>query len=187
MDDVLWLDSSVLRQLKRSDLRRLADLARKKGVSVVVHAHIHLEYCRYLRGSMRARGMEFSPSFVHTSLDQLEIKVADARLDREAAEAWAELLDHRYPDESAWKVAKLESIRARMPGEARLRPNEIPMTTDWLVALEVERQGARVAVRDNGPEWTALREAVPARALSYPEAMQWLEGRADVVPPLSRG
>jgi hypothetical protein len=51
------------------------------------------------------------------------------------------------------------------------------MTTDWLVALEVERQGATVAVGDKGIEWKALREMSPSRALSYDDAMRWLEGR----------
>jgi hypothetical protein len=179
MADVLWLDSSVLRQLKRSQLRALASLAGRKGVRIVVHAHIHLELCRHLRGSMRARGEEFTPSVISTSLDQLGIAVADAMLGRAEAEAWAALLDQRHPDDAAWQEAKLESVKARLPEGTRLRLGDVPMTTDWLVALEVERQGARAAVDDKGPEWRALREAEPCRALSYTEAVQWLKDCAD--------
>jgi hypothetical protein len=187
MADVLLLDSSVLRQLNASKLRGLAGLARRKGVRIVVHAHIHLEYCRHLRGAMRARGIEFTPSTVRTSLDQLGIEVAEATLDRDAAEAWASLLDQRYPDDGAWQAAKLDAVKARLPEGSRLRASGVPMTTDWLVALEVERQGARVAVRDSGPEWDTLRRAAPCRALSYPEAVQWLEARADALPSAPSG
>ena len=182
MTDVLWLDTSVVR-LGGSKLRPLADLARKKGVRVVVHAHVHLEACRYYRGSRRARGLDFTESAISTSLDQLGIKVADATLDRVAAEAWAALLDLRYPNDDAWQKAKLETVRTRLPEGVLLPANEVPMTTDWLVALEIERRDAWVAVRDNGPEWRALREAQPGRALTYPETMAWLESRADAEPP----
>jgi hypothetical protein len=176
--DVLWLDSSVVRLGPRK-LAGLAELARKKGVRVVVHAHIHLELCRYLRAARRARGEAFTPSVVSTSLDQLGIAVADATLGRADAEAWAALLDLRHPDDAAWQGAKLEAVKARLPEGTRLRPGDVPMTTDWLVALEVERQGARVATGDKGPEWRALREAEPCLALTYAEAVAWLEGRAD--------
>lgn len=181
MADVLWLDSSVVR-LGRRKLEGLAKLAQRKGVHVVVHAHVHLELCRYLRGSMRARGMEFAQSFVSTQLDQIGIFVWDASLGREDAEAWAELLDRRFPTDAAWQEAKLECVKARLPEGTRLRADGVPMTTDWLVALEVERQGARVAVGDKGLEWRALREAEPRRALSYDEAVAWLEDRPDGAP-----
>lgn len=179
MTPELWLDTSVLRQLNRSKLRELAKLAEDKGVRLVVHAHIHLEYCRYLRGTMRSRGLAFEPSWVRTSLDQLKIDVADARLDRRTAEAWASLLDERYPDDDAWQAAKLDAVRARLPEGARFKADRVPMTTDWLVALEVERTGAWMAVRDDGPEWSALRDATPPRALSYEEAIAWLTSRAE--------
>jgi len=185
MTDALWLDTSVLRQLNACKLRELADLAREKGVRVVVHAHIHLERCRKLREQMRARGKDFSQSYVRSSLEQLGIEVAEAALDRTAAEAWALLLDQRYPTEEAWQHAKLDAVRARLPDGTRLGVDGVPMTTDWLVALEVERQGATVAVGDKGIEWRALREASPCRALSYDDTMRWLRSRGGAGPDAS--
>ena len=61
MADVLWLDSSIIR-LGSSKLEALAELARRKGVRVVVHAHVHLEICRYQRGSRRAQHWDFAQS-----------------------------------------------------------------------------------------------------------------------------
>jgi hypothetical protein len=182
MSDALWLDSSVVLQLKESKLRELTDLAREKGIRVVVHAHIHLEMCRNLREKMRTKGMEFSPSYVRSHLDQLRIEVAEAALDRAAAEEWALLVDQRYSTDEAWQQAKLDAVRARLPEGAHLRADRVPMTTDWLVALEIERQGAYVAVGDKGIEWRALREMNPCRALSYDDAMRWLQSRVDAGP-----
>jgi hypothetical protein len=182
MSEALWLDSSVVLGLKKSQLRELTDLAREKGIRVVVHAHIHLEMCRNLREKMRIRDMEFSPSYIQSHLDQLRIEVAEAALDRAAAEGWALLLDQRYSTEGAWLKAKLDAVRARLPEGTHLRADRMPMTTDWLVALEIERQGAYVAVCDEGIEWKALREMNPCRALSYDEAMRWLQGRVDAGP-----
>jgi hypothetical protein len=95
--------------------------------------------------------------------------------------AWATLLDQRHLYDDVWKQAKLDAVRARLPPGTRLTFAAVPMTTDWLVALEVERRGDRVAVDDTGPEWRALRDA--RLALNYVEAVEWLEQRADQAPP----
>ena len=179
MADDLWLDTSVLRRLNASKLRALADLAKKKRVRVVVHAHIHLEYCRYLRGVRRLRKLEFTPSEVQTSLEQLEIVVAEAKLNRGTAEEWARRLDLQYPDDAAWQQAKLETVKAQLPEGSRLRLGDVPMTTDWWVALAVEDHGAFVAVEDNGKEWQTLKTVVPKRALTYAETLVWLGGLPD--------
>ena len=55
----------------------------------------------------------------------------------------------------------------------------MPFTTDWLVALEVERREVFIAVEDKGEEWRALREASPKRALFYEEAVAWLASQND--------
>lgn len=174
--DVLWLDSSVI-HLGGRKLDELAKLAKSKGVKVVVHAHIHLETCRRLRESKRAKGEAYSQSHVTTSLDQLGIAIADVTFDRATAEAWAESLGRRYPTSADWKRAKADSVRARLPAGATVPASEVPMTTDWLVALEIERRGDVVAVEDKGEEWQILRSADPCRAFTYDAAMTWLGAR----------
>jgi hypothetical protein len=178
MSDTLWLDSSIVR-LGARKLRELAKLAERKGVKVLVHAHVHLEMCRYYR---ERKGKEFSQSDVESSLDALKIEVAPATLDRLTAEIWAGLLCQRYPTGDHWRQAKLSAVRARLPDGATLREDEVPMTTDWLIALEIERQGACVAVGDQGEEWAALRAMSPCRALSYDASMQWLSDRTEPSP-----
>jgi hypothetical protein len=125
---------------------------------------------------------EFSDGYIQSSLEQLGIEVVEATLDRATAEVWARLLDQRYPTGEAWGQAKLDAVRARLPVGANLPSERVPMTTDWLIALEVERQCATVAVDDKGIEWMALREMSPCCALSYDEAMRWLQVRGDVDP-----
>jgi hypothetical protein len=75
------------------------------------------------------------------------------------------------------------SVRARLPDEASVTADRVPFTTDWLVALEVERRGAFITVEDKGEEWRALREASPKRALTYAEALAWLTSQDDAVHP----
>ncbi|MFS8064737.1 MAG: hypothetical protein ACMG6S_00070 [Byssovorax sp.] len=154
-------------------MRELATLAKMRGVRVVVHAQVHLEICRQRRVK---DGEKFSPDLIDTYLKTLEIEVVDAKLDRAAAERWAELLSPRYPTEKAWKSAKLRSVKARLPDEASLPAHRIPMTTDWLIALAIEDQSAYVAVEDTGEEWNTLRATSPRRAFTFAEAIDWLGG-----------
>lgn len=175
----LWIDSDVARSVPK--IRRLAELAQTKGVKVVVHAQVHLEQCRQVREHAARTGRPFSPERIASFLDQLGVEVASATLDRATAEAWAELLHVRFPTEAAWKQAKLGAVHARLPEEA-VTADRVPFTTDWLVALEVERRGEIIAVEDRGEEWRALREATPKRALAYDEAIAWLTAQGDVGP-----
>lgn len=173
MSESLWLDSSVIR-LGPTKLRELAEKAKLCGVRLFVHPHIHLEMCRYYRQSRRDRGMKFLPSYVESSLAQLNIEIPQITLNRENAELWAERLDQRYPGEADWKHAKAKTVKSRLPEDAKIDPQDVPMTTDWLVALEIESQNGFVAVNDQGEEWQALRAMKPPRAMSYKETIAWL-------------
>ncbi len=172
---VLWLDSDIARSVRQA--RRLAELARAKGVRVVVSAQIHLEQCRQVRASAAKQGETFVQAKIDEFLRQTGIEVDPVTFDRFTAEVWAELLHERYSTDDAWRQAKLDSLKARIP--QAVSPDRIPMTTDWLVALEVARSGAFVAVNDQGPEWRALREASPPRAMRFEDAMKWLESEPD--------
>jgi hypothetical protein len=176
-DATLWIDSDVARSVLK--VRQLAELAQAKGVKVLVHAHVHLEQCRQVREQAARDGRVFSPERNQSFLDQLGIDIAEARIDRATAEAWAELLHRRFPDSAAWKSAKLSTVRARLPEQASITADRVPFTTDWLVALEVERREDFIAVEDQGEEWRALREGSPKRALSYEEALAWLRAKGN--------
>jgi len=156
--------------------RKLSELAKTKGVRVVVHAQVHLEVCRQRRVK---DGASFSPHIIESFLKQLDIEVFDSTLDRAAAERWAALLHQRYPTKKDWKSAKLSAVKARLPDDTSVPVERVPMTTDWLIALAIEDQGAYVAVEDRGEEWSALRATVPKRALSFVEALDWLGGLPD--------
>jgi hypothetical protein len=177
VEATLWIDSDVARSVPK--VRQLAELAQAKGVKVVVHAHVHLEQCRQVREEAARVGKTFSPERMHTFLNQLGVEIAEAKIDRASAEAWAELLHERFPTSDAWKRAKLDAVRGRLPVDAALKADEVPFTTDWLVALEVERRGEVIAVEDQGPEWRRLRELSPKQALTFEEAMDWLRSRED--------
>lgn len=172
-DDLLWLDSSIIR-MGIPKLRALTQLAREKSVRVVVHPHIHLEICRYLRQNS---SRPFSQQYIDQSLEQLGIAVEDFNLTMKSAETYAEMLHTRYPTSDAWKKAKLSSVRARLPQEVTVKESEVPMTTDWWVALEVEVRQGYIAVEDKGDEWSALRLMKPCRAFSFSKCMQWLQDR----------
>ena len=171
--DSLWLDSSIIR-MGIPKLRPLAQLARQKGVPVFVHAHIHLEICRYLRENPKRR---FDQTYINESLERLGIAIADFHMTKESAETFAAMLHKRYPTSDKWKTAKLGSVRATLPSGATVNVETVPMTTDWWVALEVERLKGYIAVEDKGDEWDALRRMKPCRALSYDDCMDWLRGR----------
>jgi hypothetical protein len=66
----LWIDASVAR--KPRVLSRLTVLAVERQIDVLIHAHVHLELCRHLRGSLRGR---FSPSLVQSYLTQRRIRI----------------------------------------------------------------------------------------------------------------
>jgi hypothetical protein len=167
----LWLDSNVARSVK--DVRELTKRAGPKGIRVVVPAQVHLEICRQVR---EREGMLFSQSLIDTFLAQVGIEVIDTRLDRSTAEAWAEMLNQRFSTSEAWKAAKLTSVKAKLPEETTLPASKVPMTTDWWIALAVERDtDAFIAVEDKGEEWKALRAL--GRAFSYADALLWLDAQ----------
>jgi hypothetical protein len=174
----LWLDTSVAWSASR--VRVIANLAQAKGIKVVVHAQAHLETCRQTREAAARDGKDFSADRIRSFLEQLEIEVADGSFDQATVEAWAELLHLRYPTSKDWRRAKFLTVKASLPPEAHISVESVPMTTDWLMALEAERQGAYVSVGDKGEEWEALRAMNPKHALSYEETLAWLKEHADV-------
>jgi hypothetical protein len=156
-----------------------------------VHAQVHLEIWRQRQIK---DGEDFGADMIWSFLQPLDIKVFDVVLDQATAERWGERLARRYPDEDwqkirtsagktkqpkdmSWKTAKLSSVRARLPEEASVSVHDVPMTTDWLVALAVEDHGGYVAVEDKGAEWDALRNA--GRALTFKESLAWLQDLPD--------
>jgi hypothetical protein len=170
---VLWLDSNVARS--PGDIRELVKRASPKGIRVVVPAQVHLEICRQVREST---GQQFSQQLIDSFLSQLGIEVVEARLDRATAETWAAMLNQRFPTSDDWKAAKLTSVKAKLPAGTTLPASRVPMTTDWWIALSVERDtSAFVAVEDRGEEWRALRAL--GRAFSYADALKWLEAQPD--------
>src|SRR5690242_14469066 len=117
--------------------------------------------------------LEFSPIRSEERAQQ-GIEVIEAQLDRQTAETWAEMLNDRYPTSDQWKEAKLSSVKAKLPDGATLPASRVPMTTDWWIALAVERDSdAVISVDDKGAEWQALRAV--RRALFYGETLSWLE------------
>lgn len=170
----LWLDSNVARSPQ--SVRELSSRASPKGIRVVVPAQVHLEICRHRR---ERDGEQFSPHLIDSFLGQLGIEVVEARLDRSTAELWAEMLHQRFPTSESWKAAKLTSVKAKLPEGATLPASKVPMTTDWWIALAVERDSnAFIAVEDKGEEWRNLRAL--GRAFSYQDALRWLDGQPSV-------
>jgi hypothetical protein len=92
----LWIDASVARKVPV--FRELATKAAARGVTVVVHAHVHLELCSHFRC---AYGDSFSPSHIETYLEQMNISIATMHLDRDLAERWAARLHARFPSKDA--------------------------------------------------------------------------------------
>jgi hypothetical protein len=165
----LWIDSSVARQPRV--LRELTDLAKGRGVPVLVHAHVHLEMNRHLRTEKRDR---YSHAMIREYFKGQRIQVSDMHLDEAAADRWAERLSQRYPTMADWEEAKKSTLGGTLRKEYVQEPGKMPMTTDWWVALQVEDAVEdRVAVDDQGGEWQSLRDA--GRALDSEAAKQWLE------------
>src|SRR5690349_11909682 len=131
---ILWLDTNVAWSARK--VREIAELAQAKGIKVVVHAQVHLESCRQTRELAAKGGKKFSGERIRTFLEQLDVEVVKASFDQATAEAWAELLHQRYPTEKDWQQAKLRTVKASLPPEAQVPSAEVPMTTDWLIALE---------------------------------------------------
>jgi hypothetical protein len=167
----LWLDSTVARNT--GQVRELAELADPKGIVLVVPAHIHLEQCRHQRSECKERGTEFSLEVFDGFLEQLHVQVVELTLKKELAERWGERLHRRFSTRDQWRAAKLSSIRAKLAESAAVSTKRPPMTTDWLVALQIEDdQDGLVVTDDKGPEWDALRTSNKAK--SFDQAKEWL-------------
>jgi hypothetical protein len=171
----LWVDTNYARSV--GDLRDLARLAKAKGVQIVIHPQVYLERRRQRRAECRKEGTVFSTEAFDGFLRQVKFVVPDFVFDQKTAAAWADELDGRYPTSEAWESAKKSTIGGQLRAGFEVQPGDMPMTTDWLIALVVERDpAARIVTRDEGEEWRALREMEPPRALSWDEAMSWLRG-----------
>jgi hypothetical protein len=182
--DRLWVDSNSARSAPR--IRELARLARRKGVSVVINPQVYLERRRQMRVECASRGATFSALAFDDFLAQEGIDVPALVLDRSTAAAWADELYRRYPTSDAWELAKKATLGGQLRAGFEVLPGDMPMTTDWLIALVVESDpSARIITHDQGEEWRALRETDPRRALSWDEAMGWLRElpAAPTAPP----
>jgi hypothetical protein len=171
----LWVDTNAARSVQ--DLRALSLLAREKSVEVAIHPQVYLERRRQMQAECTRKARPFRPGIFDGFLDREQIKVRDFVLDRKTAAVWADELDRRYPTDEAWERAKKATIGGQLRAGFEVLPGDMPMTTDWLIALVVENDpGARVITNDEGEEWSALRQATPARALTWDAAIRWLEG-----------
>jgi hypothetical protein len=162
------------------DLRALALLAKTKGVQIAIHPQVYLERRRQMRAECTKGGRPFSAAVFDGFLQRERIVVLDFVLDQKTAAAWADELDRRYPTDEAWEQAKKATIGGQLRAAFQALPGDMPMTTDWLIALMVEADpDARIITGDTGEEWRVLRGTLPPRALSRDEAMDWLHGLPD--------
>ncbi|WP_437577994.1 hypothetical protein [Sorangium sp. So ce887] len=168
----LWIDTNVARSV--TAIEELCSLAGSKGIEVVVHAQVYLERRRQMR--VRAGG-RFSEARFDSFLRQCGIQIIDIHLDHPTAARWADSLCQRYPTDRDWELAKQCTLGGELIADFKILPGKMPMTTDWLIALAVEEDAAsRIITHDAGEEWRRLREADPRRALSWDEAVTWLQG-----------
>ncbi|HZH15906.1 MAG TPA: hypothetical protein VE057_16265 [Archangium sp.] len=171
---LLWIDSNVSRNPK--NLRELTRLARGKPVTIVVHPQVYLERRRQMQVKCADEGKLFSSNLFDDLLGQLGVHVFEMRFDRSLASTWADLLFQRYRTHQAWETAKKGTIGGTLKEGFEVEPGRMPMTTDWLIALEVEHDpNSLIVTEDQGEEWKVLREVQPRRALSLQEAFDWLK------------
>jgi hypothetical protein len=175
----LWIDTNAAR--KTRPIRDLYRLARSRGIEVVVHAQVYLEMRRQMRV---LAGDGFSATRFDDFLRTVGIRVIAIHLDHPTSAQWADALSLRYPSDAAWERAKQQTLGGILRASFEVEPGQMPMTTDWLIALAVEGDaGSRVITHDDGEEWRLLREAEPKRVLSWEEAVAWLSGLPAREPP----
>lgn len=175
---LLWVDTNVARSAK--DLRNLANLARQKQVPLVIHPQVYLERRRQKQVECAEEGGAFNSVLFDNFLDRFGIQVFELHLARPNATAWADTLFLRYPTHAAWEAAKQATLGGELRKGFQVEPGRMPMTTDWLVALEVEHDpDSFVITEDQGEEWKALRDARPLRIFSLKEAFSWLQSLPD--------
>jgi hypothetical protein len=181
----LWVDTNSARGVR--ELSALASLARTKGVEVTIHPQVYLERRRQMRGECTRDGRPFAEGIFDGFLRREKIVVADFVFDKKTAAVWADELDRRYPTDDAWEGAKKATIGGQLRADFQAVPGKMPMTTDWLIALVVEGDpSSHIITRDTGEEWRALREMQPPRALSWDEAISWLQRLPDAQPTRAR-
>jgi hypothetical protein len=175
----LWVDTNSARSV--TDLSALARLARTKGVQIAIHPQVYLERRRQMRAECTTKGVLFSAAIFDGFLGREKIVVLDFVFGQKTAAAWADELNQRYPTDEAWERAKKATIGGQLRADFQVLPGKMPMTADWLIALVVEGDpGSRIITGDTREEWRALREMLPPRALSWDQAMTWLQALPDV-------
>lgn len=174
----LWVDANYARSVV--DLRELCKLARKKGVEIIIHPQVYLERRRQTRVEKQERWKE---RLFDEFLRREGMRVPDFVLDQTTAAAWADDLYRRYPTTEAWELAKKATLGGALRAGFEVLPGQMPMTTDWLIALLIEGDpDARALTEDGCEEWRHLRTAEPKRALDWTEAITWLSGLPDREP-----
>jgi len=170
----LWIDTNQARAAK--PLKQLAQLARRKGVVPIVHPQVYLETRRQKRVM---HGPAFSPSIFDELLTQCRIECPAIAFDQARVSTWADLLAARYPSDQLWQRAKHATIGGELASGYDVLPGSLPMTTDWLIALEVELESdGRVLTADTGEEWRTLRES--GRVFGWDGAVAWLNSLPDL-------
>ncbi len=164
----LLVDTNATRSVV--EFRQLTRLAQSKGLRVVVSAQTHLEDGRQTRV---ARGAAFDAAKHESFLEQHQVEVQPIAFDAQVAVRWAGRLAKRYPGRHGWEEAKRKTLHGRPRDGFEVLPGEMPMTTDWLIALAAEDDADTMVVTDDGgAEWIALRQA--GRAKNRDEAIAWL-------------
>jgi hypothetical protein len=176
----LWLDTNVTRSSKR--IAQLRSLARRKGVRLIIHPQVYLERRRQMRAKT---GPLFDPVAFDDFLKLEGIEVPEFVLDQATAATWADTLHERYPKDEAWELAKKRTLGGELRAGFSTLPGDMPMTTDWLIALVVEHDPSSWVItnENRGEEWRCLREAQPCRALRWDEAITWLNSLPDAPEP----
>jgi hypothetical protein len=171
---LLWIDTNVARSA--DDLSDLSELAQSKGVTVVVHPQVYLERRRQMQVDCARRKKHFSPEVFDSFLEEAGIQLFEMHLVRSSVAQWADILFSRYPTHESWEAAKKATLGGDLLKGFVVPPGQMPMTTDWLVALQVESDPSSfVITQDQGEEWRALRGAQPQRVFSWEEAVKWLQ------------
>ncbi len=178
----LWVDTNSARSVV--DLSKLARLARTKGAQIAIHPQVYLERRRQMQAECTRKGELFSAAAFDGFLRREKLVVQDFVLDRSTRRRLGRRARRRYPTDEAWERAKQATIGGRLRAHFEVLPGEMPMTTDWLIALVVEGDPAsRIITLDQGEEWRTLRDMQPPRALSWDQAVDWLRGLPDAVAP----
>lgn len=172
----LWLDTNVTRSV--DDLKELSKLAQVKQVKVIIHAQVYLERRRQKQVELKKA---FKPKLFDKLLTQLRYEVPEMRVTRATAATWADTLYERYPDHVTWEFAKKATLGGELRKDFQVEPGRMPMTTDWLIALEIEHdRDSYVITEDGGEEWQVLRSE--RRVFGWSEAIEWLRSLPDPEP-----